>query len=277
MVQAKEAQIELKDLMPDQWRLVLSDKGLILIAPSATEADLFHGGTRKLLHSIAQRVGTIEITWQGCREPFSIQGSRPIAAIDKDFQPIPDDLRQEVASLMGEGEPRKLLYVAQLCATPALVLAMSDLINNPRKAGISRASDGRQLVMSDSCSILNPGHTLDEAVNWCRSDFWHPGDLEDLHAKLRGLPLTEAGGFLDFDKLPFVEHRWASFDPDLGITNKDQGNWLEFRTRYRHFEAEDGQIYQLCENLYFGEIDPPAIASTLNQTNSAAPCSSYDQ
>jgi len=262
MVQAQKKEIELKDLIPAQWKMVLTSHGLKLIAPSAREADLFFGGAKTHLASIAQRIGDIEIMWDGCKETLKIKGScRPTAAIDNQFETIPEQLRQEVASLLGEGEPRKLLYVAQLCATPALVLAMSDLINNPRKAGISRASDGRQLVMSDACSILNPGHTLDEAVNWCRQDFWHPGDLLELHTKLRDLPLVEAyGGSLTFSTLPFIEHRWTSFDPVLGIHNKDEGNWLEFRTRYRHFQGEDGAIYQLCENLDFGKINPPAIA-----------------
>jgi hypothetical protein len=261
MAQAQK-EIELRHVMPAQWKMEFTSRGLKLIAPSAREADLFHGGAKTYLTSIAQRIGNIEIMWDGCKETLKIKGSRrPTAAIENQFETIPEQLRQEVASLIGEGKPRKLLYVAQLCATPALVLAMSDLINDPRKAGISRASDGRQLVMSDACSILNPGHTLDEAVNWCRRDFWHPADLLDLHTKLRDLPLVEASGSsLNFSSLPFIEHRWTSFDPDLGINNKDEGNWLKFRTRYRHFQGEDGVLYQLCENLDFREINPPAIA-----------------
>ena len=260
MVQAKEAKIELRDVMPDQWQLVISETSLLLVAPSETEAILFYQGARKSLASIAQRVGTIEINWSGCRKPFRVEGIRPKATMEENNSAVPRSLRQEVASVLGGGEPRKLLYVAQLCATPSLVLAMSDLINNPRKAGISRASDGRQLVMSDACSVLNPGHTLDEAVNWCRSDFWHPQDLQDLNIKLRDLPLTESASSLNFSSLPFVEHCWTSFDPDLGISNLEQGNWLEFTTRYRHFQAENGVVYQLCENLHFKEIAPPAIA-----------------
>ena len=260
MVQAQR-EIELKDLMPAQWRMEFTSRGLSLIAPSSREANLFYGGAGKILLAIAQRVGTIEITWQGCKEPYSIKGSRPIAAMmNNGFDPISESLRQEVVFIMGEGTPRKLLYVAHLCATPALVMAMTDLIQNPRKAGISRASDGRQLVMSDACSVLNPGHTLDEAVTWCRSDFWHPADLVSLNQKLRDLPLKEPSSSLNFGSLPFIEHQWTSFDPDLGMKNTTEGNWLEFTTRYRHFPGEDGTLYQLCENLDFREINPPAIA-----------------
>ena len=83
--------------------------------------------------------------------------------------------------------------------------------------------------MSDACSVLNPGHTLNGAVNWCRSDFWHPQDLQDLNIKLRDLPLTEPASSLNFSSLPFVEHRWTSFDPDLGKATLNRGTGSNLR------------------------------------------------
>ena len=150
-------------------------------------------------------------------------------------------------------EPVVSLFYANAQLPPAVIRMTLDLIENPRKAGISRASDGLQVVMSSGCAVLNPGHTLTEAASWVRADFWHPQDLRDFERTVRQSLAEDGSNRLEF--------KWRSFDPALGMANRTPGNWLEFVTQYRLLMGEDGQAYQLCENLGMREIAPVLEAS----------------
>jgi hypothetical protein len=154
-----------------------------------------------------------------------------------DAQPIrmPKEMIEEMQPV------NPVLYYAHVALPPTIVRATLDLMENPRKAGISRAHDGLQVVMSSLCQELNPGHTMSEATEWTRSDFWHPQDLSDFNREAR-----QTSGTFEF--------RWRSFDPALGMNDPTPGNWLEFRTRYRQVQGEDGVIYQICENLEMNQI-----------------------
>jgi hypothetical protein len=106
-------------------------------------------------------------------------------------------------------------------------------MNNPRRAGVTRLSDELQIIMSDGCSILNPGHTLQEATTWTRSQFWDAQDLHDFRREVRQKGET------------VFEYTWRSFEP----TDPAKTNDLEFTTRYTLFEGGDGDFYQICDNL----------------------------
>ena len=146
-----------------------------------------------------------------------------------------------------QDEPSRLLWFANIAVTPGLLAIANDLINNPRKAGVVRLSDELQVIMSDGCKILNPKHTLQEATNWTREQFWHPQDLIDFR--------RECQQQLNPDGSNDLEFTWRSFDPDLGISNSTPGNWLEFTTRYRLFDGGDGDFYQVSDNLGMREIE----------------------
>ncbi|HYX17874.1 MAG TPA: hypothetical protein VE944_26645 [Nostoc sp.] len=135
-------------------------------------------------------------------------------------------------------EPSKLLWFANVAISPGLLVIANDLMNNPRRAGITRLSDELQIIMSDGCNILNPGHSLKEATTWTRSQFWDAQDLDHFRreVKQRG----EAA----------FEYTWRSFDPD----DSNKINDLEFTTRYKLFDGGDGNFYQVCENLGMKEI-----------------------
>ncbi len=132
-----------------------------------------------------------------------------------------------------QDKPSKLLWFANVAISPGLLLIANDLMNNPRKAGVTRLSDELQIIMSDGCSILNPGHSMQEACTWTRSQFWDAQDLDDFRREVR-----QQGENV-------FEYSWKSFDP----TDPTKTNDLEFTTRYKLFNGGDGQMYQLCENL----------------------------
>lgn len=142
--------------------------------------------------------------------------------------------------------PENLLWFANVAVSPALLKLANDLMENPRKAGVTRVSDELQVIMSDACKVLNPGHTLQEATTWTRSQFWHPQDLIDFR--------RECQQNLNPDGSNILEFSWASFDPELGMSDRTSGNWLKFTTRYRLFDGGDGDFYQLCENLDMEEM-----------------------
>lgn len=161
---------------------------------------------------------------------------------------IPASIAASNLDIVPQDESSQLLWFANIAVNPALLTIANDLMNNPRKAGVVRLSDELQVIMSDGCKILNPGHTLKEATNWRRYQFWHPQDLIDFRREVQQT--------LNPDGNNTIEYTWRSFDPDLGMHDQQQGNWLEFTTRYRLFDGGDGDFYQVCDNLGMREIQP---------------------
>lgn len=144
-----------------------------------------------------------------------------------------------------------LLWFAKMPVSPGLLRLAVELMENPRKAGIVRVFDERQVIMHDETKILCPDHTLEEATDWARCQFWHPQDLLDFR-NLCKQELTPGGQ-------KNVEFTWRSFDPDLGMNNPQPGNWLEFTTTYQLFDGGDGHFYQVCDNLDMRETKIPII------------------
>ncbi|RAM52021.1 MAG: hypothetical protein C6Y22_08255 [Hapalosiphonaceae cyanobacterium JJU2] len=146
---------------------------------------------------------------------------------------IPASIAAPGLEIAPQDEPSKLLWFANVSITPGLLLIANELMNNPRRAGVTRLSDELQIIMSDGCSILNPGHTMQEATTWTRSQFWDAQDLHDFRREVRQQGET------------VFEYSWRSFDP----IDPTKSNDLKFTTRYKLFDGGDGQYYQLCENL----------------------------
>lgn len=144
-------------------------------------------------------------------------------------------------------EQSKLLWFANVAISPGLLIIANDIMNNPRRAGVTRLSDELQIIMSDGCKILNPGHSLQEATTWTRSQFWDAQDLHDFRREVRQRGET------------IFEYTWRSFDPDDGNKIND----LEFSTRYKLFDGGDGNFYQVCENLGMKEIAKSSLRADL--------------
>lgn len=194
-----------------------------------TEADVI-----EFIRSSSKTIAETLRAW-GCDEAvFRTPESKPVK--------LPVELIEEM-------EPIAKLFYAHVSLPPAVIRATLDMIDRPRKVGISRASDGLQIVMSSLCQELNPGHTMSEATTWTRDKFWHPGDLERFN--------HDARQQLNLDGSNVLEFRWRSFDPALGMSNRTPGNWLQFVTRYSLIDGEDGQVYQICENVAMSNIELP--------------------
>lgn len=161
---------------------------------------------------------------------------------------------REIMQTQSQPESSNLLWFANVAVNPTLLTIAHDLMENPRKAGVTRTSDELQIIMSDACSVLNPGHTLQEATTWVRSQFWHPQDLADFRRECQQNLSPDGSNTLEFT--------WRSFDPDLGYSNIP-GNWLKFTTKYRLFDGKDGDFYQLCENLEMIEMVNAPTTPTL--------------
>ncbi len=155
--------------------------------------------------------------------------------------------QMELANTLTSDEPSKLVWFANVGIAPAILQIANDLMENPRKTGVVRLSDELQILMSDGCKILNPGHTLQEATTWTRSQFWHPQDLVDFR--------RDCQQRLNADGSNTIEFTWRSFDPALGFGCREPGNWLEFSTSYKLFDGGSGEFYQVCNNLGMREIE----------------------
>ncbi|WP_026736101.1 hypothetical protein [Fischerella sp. PCC 9605] len=142
-----------------------------------------------------------------------------------------------------ESEPQNLLWFANVPVSLRVLTAANDLIQRPRRGGIVRLSDELQVILHDSISLSNPGHTMQEATNWRREQYWHPTDLEEFRR------LSRAQNNIEFT--------WRSFDPALGMNDRTPGNWLEFTVAYQLLEDEFGESFHFFESRDWREIEPP--------------------
>lgn len=71
-------------------------------------------------------------------------------------------------------ERNQLLWFANCAVSLVLLDVALELKQNRKRCGVVRLKDELQVIMSDECKVLNPGHTLLEATNWRHPQFWHP-------------------------------------------------------------------------------------------------------
>jgi hypothetical protein len=213
-------------LIPAGWQVQPNGLSLKIVAPTHIEADCFARGARNGLTQLSKRLGVpIQIVADGS----AIVEFGKLTAKTAEDLPMSED-------------HQNLLWFAQISVSPALLRIANELMANPSKTGVVRLSDELQVIMNDGCSVLNPGHTLTEATTWTQDQFWHPDDLEAMRAQSR--------------QESMFEFTWRSFDPTLGMHDHTPGNWLEFSTRYRLVDGQNGEFYQVCENLGMREIAP---------------------
>lgn len=213
----------------------LKPQGAWVRFPSKEYAELVTQIFFNDLTATAQKLGgVVDISWgSNCKNTFQVYGWM-------------NESQEEAMTT-----PTNNLWFAQLAVSPGLLRLAADLMDNPRKAGIVRISDERQVIMHDETKILCPDHSLSEATNWKRSQFWHPQDLVDFRQHC--LQELTPGGEKN------IEFTWRSFDPDIGMKDSRPGNWLEFTTKYQLFDGGDGEFYQVCENVDMREIQMPPV------------------
>ncbi len=123
----------------------------------------------------------------------------------------------------------------------------ADLLENPRRAGIVRLPDERQIIITNESGFSLKNATPEEAVTWSRSDYWHRADLAEFRQRCR--QELSVGGE------SFIEHTYRAFDPTLGANNPTFGNWVRMTQRYRLFDGNDGNHYQICEILDIQQLE----------------------
>ena len=202
-------------LIPEGWTVKPNGLSVKIIAPTAVDAQCFSQGAKRGLTQLSKRLGVpIQIFAEGSE----VAEFGKLAAQATGNQPMTQ-------------EQQNILWFAQIAVSPALLRIANQLMENPSMTGVVRLSDELQVIMSDGCAVLNPGHTLTEATTWKRPDFWHPQDLADFRRMCR--------------QQSELEFTWRSFDPLDPTKTID----LEFTTRYRLVDGQDGQHYQVCDNL----------------------------
>ena len=144
-----------------------------------------------------------------------------------------------------------MLWFGNVPVTPELFRLAADLIENPRRAGITRLPDERQIILTNESGFSLKNSSLEEAVTWKRTDYWHPADLEEFRHRCQ--QELSVGGE------SYIEHSYRTFEPTLGPNDPTVGNWARMTQRYRLFDGNDGNFYQLCEALDIEELELQTI------------------
>lgn len=147
---------------------------------------------------------------------------------------------------------KNALLFADVEVNSQLLKLAIDLIENPGKKGIVRLRDERQIILHDECKFSLLGKSTKVANNWSRPQYWHPQDLEEFRRECRQ-SLNDNGSNT-------LEYTYRSCDAELGLFNREPGNWREFTAVYRLYDGGDGEYYQLAENLGMRNlVDAPIL------------------
>ena len=84
------------------------------------------------------------------------------------------------------------------------------------------------------------------ANNWSRPQYWYPAHLDAFRRECRQV--------LNDDGSNTLEYTYWACDAELGLFNREPGNWREFTAVYRLYNGGDGEYYQLAQNLGMREL-----------------------
>lgn len=112
-----------------------------------------------------------------------------------------------------------------------------------QRNAIVRLHDERQIIITESNSMLIKGATLEEAVQRKRSEYWYLPDLAEFNreSKQKLEPNNENS---------FIEFTWRG-------VSKDRTDWRMFTNRYNLIQDNYGVLYQVSQNLGVNEIYTP--------------------
>ncbi|MEO0966763.1 MAG: hypothetical protein AAFX80_00170 [Cyanobacteria bacterium J06639_18] len=151
-----------------------------------------------------------------------------------------------------ERQANNLLWFADVEVNPQLLNLAVDLIENPGKKGIVRLRDERQVILHDECKFSLLGKSTKVANNWSRPQYWYPAHLDAFR--------RECQQVLNDDGSNTLEYTYWACDADLGLFNREPGNWREFTAVYSLYDGGDGEYYQIAQNLGVRElVDAPVI------------------
>lgn len=185
----------------------------------------------------------------------NINGMIKICGGNRKIYEISKFMDDEIGDYMSDLtlEVANMLWFGKIPVTPALFRLAADLIENPRRAGIVRIPDERQIILTNESGYSLKNASLEEAVTWTRENYWHPQDLQEFRQRCRQELSAEGESY--------IEHTYRAFDPTLGATNPTFGNWVRLTQRYRLFDGNDGNFYQLFEALDMEQLELQTIGS----------------
>jgi hypothetical protein len=148
---------------------------------------------------------------------------------------------------------RPLIETYTLSMSPYLYREIGWFLEHPTQAGgIVRVADHQQVVMAyanaQKRADFTAGVGVKKAIRWKREDFWHPGDLSDFDRDWKQ-------GLEPNNPQSWIEYKWRSFDPELGLNSED--GWIEFINRYKLLVDELGNSYHVSWNLEMSHITKP--------------------
>jgi hypothetical protein len=226
------------------WGVSLSNESLIIDVPSKSDALSLLDALADSLALAAANLKRISalIRYPYAPKPYKI----PITV--GTLQMITND---DTTLILDPSNP--LIEVYCLSLSPVLYPELGWLLEHPEQAGgIVRAKDNQQVAMSYANarkdSDFTAGAGVKKAVKWKRSDYWHPQDLVDFEREWQQkLEPNNPDSWMEF--------KWRSFDPDLGISSPD--GWIEFTNYYKLLVDDHGNTYHVSQNLGMRDISQP--------------------
>jgi hypothetical protein len=225
-----------------QWEIGFSPEVFVLSAPSKCEALRLASLEPETLAKWAQQFGKVAtlIRYPGGKA-YRIPATMATSEVSMGQQTL----------ILDPQNP--LIEIYALSLSPHLYQEIGWFLNNPTQpGGIVRVADNQQVAMSyanaKKSADFTSGAGVKKAVSWKREDFWHPADLNDFDRDWKQhLEPNNPNSW--------IEYRWRSFDPDLGLDSED--GWIEFANRYKLLVDEFGNSYHVSWNLGMRDIAKP--------------------
>jgi hypothetical protein len=125
-----------------------------------------------------------------------------------------------------------------------LVSALIEIQENPGIKGIVKWTNQKQVVLTTDRVQIGIGQSVEECLNYSRSQYWYKPDLEEF--------LQRCQQELRQDGTNSIEFPYLSFDPTT------RGDWMRCVARYRIVDAGRLGFYQIGTNLDFAKVTAPA-------------------
>lgn len=176
-----------------------------------------------------------------------------IKAIDSNkewnLSPMPDEtLNTETSPLEAfqpiDDNPDYLLVAEQRLSLP-LVSALIEMQENPGIKAIVKWNTQKQVIVTTDCSQIPIGESLEECLNYSRSQYWLSSDLDEFLARCKQ-DLRQDGS-------NSIEFTYLTYDPTTG------DDWIKITGRYRIIDAGRLGFYQIGENINFQSIPTPVF------------------
>lgn len=225
-----------------QWEISFSPEVFLLSAPSKSEALRLASLEPETLAMWAYKFGKVAtlIQYPG-GDSYRIPATMAEAEVSMGQPPL----------ILDPQNP--LIEIYALSLSPHLYQEIGWFLNNPTQpGGIVRVVDNQQVAMSyanaKESADFTAGAGIEKAISWKREDFWHPADLSDFDRDWK--QQLEPN-----NPNSWIEYRWRSFDPELGLNSED--GWIEFANRYKLLVDDLGNSYHVSWNLEMRDIAKP--------------------